>query len=76
MSHGISKEVGFEQEVLYSFLKNERINWIKIMYLFYRQIVKLIDHNSSADTQVHTRYFIVDYSTLEKTGKTIEPVIT
>ena len=72
MSHGISKEVGFERDVLYSFLKNERINWRKILYLFYRQIVKLIERNSNADTQVHTRYFIVDDSTLEKTGKTIE----
>lgn len=72
MQVGISKELGFEKDVLYAFMKNSRINWRKIVHLFFRQVTSLIDAHTDGSSKMAHRYFIVDDTQLDKSGKTIE----
>lgn len=71
-----SRSSDFKKDVFYDFMKNPKIDWRKIVLLFIRQALKLIDkktveHNSASS---QPRFFILDDSVLEKTGKTIEAI--
>lgn len=74
MQHGISKELRYEKDVLYEFVKNTRIDWRNIVYLFFRQVMGLVSSNTDGSSVRSVRYFIVDDSLLEKSGKKIEMI--
>jgi hypothetical protein len=66
----------YKKDVFYDFMKNSRIDWRKIVHLFLRQVLKCIDIKSvdkSRDSK-QSRFFILDDSILEKTGRTIETI--
>lgn len=66
----------FKKDVFYDFLKSPEIDWRKIVLLFLRQVLKLIDRKTVERDNVsgQPRFFILDDSVLEKTGRTIEAI--
>jgi len=74
MQNGLSKELGFEKDVLYSFLKNPQIDWRRILLLFHKQIARLISKKKTDRDCSSPHYLIVDDTILPKTGKTIEHI--
>ena len=60
MQHGISLELGHQKDVLYSFLKNPKIDWRRIMYLFLQQVANLIAKHTDGREKGKNRYLIVD----------------
>ncbi|MCZ2443307.1 MAG: transposase, partial [Flavobacteriales bacterium] len=72
MQHGISLELGHQKDVLYSFLKNPKIDWRRIMYLFLQQVTNLIAKHTDGSEKGKNRYLIVDDTMIEKSGKKIE----
>jgi len=71
MLSGYSKELTHKKDVLYDFMKNPRIDWRRIVWLFVNQILKVIDKKSISKSNA-SRYLIIDDSLLSKTGKKIE----
>ncbi len=70
---GYSPSLCAKKDAFYTFLKNPRINWRKIVLLFARQFLK-IAHTKSVDkegTQT-PKCLVIDDSLLDKTGKAIE----
>ena len=63
-----------KKDVFYDFMKNPKIDWRNIMFLFIKQLFKLIDNKSVTDNNSvkNPKFFIIDDSILEKSGKTIE----
>jgi hypothetical protein len=59
-----------DENTLYRFMNNERINWRKLLMGFARQF-KTIAHKCGEEAQTPT-CFVVDDTDLEKTGKTFE----
>jgi hypothetical protein len=59
-----------DENTLYRFMNNERINWRKLLMGFARQF-KTIVHRCGDQFKTVT-YFIIDDTDLEKTGKTFE----
>lgn len=72
MLSGYSKELNHKKDVLYDFMKNNRVDWRRIVWLFVNQILKIIDRKSISKKSDTTKYLIVDDSLLPKTGKKIE----
>ncbi len=74
--NGKSISSDFKKDVFYDFMKNPKIDWRKIVLLFLRQVLKLIDKKTVENTSSSNepRFFIVDDSILEKTGKAIEGI--
>lgn len=76
MQAGISKELAHKKDVLYDFLKNPRIDWAKIVLLFAKQVLRIIDVKSIDKEPQTPKFLIVDDSILHKTGKKIEAIGT
>jgi hypothetical protein len=71
-----SQCVDFKKDVFYDFMKNEKVDWRKIMYLFVKQLFMIISNKSIDDSsnEKSPTFFIIDDSLIEKTGKTIEKI--
>lgn len=71
-----SKNMDCKKDVFYDFMKNPKIDWRNIMFLFIKQLFKLIDNKSVTDNNSvkNPKFFIIDDSILEKSGKTIEKI--
>lgn len=74
MQAGISSELAHKKDVLYDFLKNPRIDWAKIVLLFAKQVLRIIDVKSVDKEPQAPKFLIVDDSILHKTGKKIEAI--
>lgn len=74
--YGKTHASDYKKDVFYDFLRNSRIDWRNIVYLFLRQVLKLIDKKSVDGGQAskQPRFFILDDSILDKTGKAIEAI--
>lgn len=72
MQSGIAKELTHKKDALYDFLNNPKINWRTILWLFSKQVLKIIDNKSIDDDQDRKRYLIFDDTVIPKTGKTME----
>lgn len=59
-----------DENTLYRFMNNDRINWRKLLLGFARQF-KTIVHRCGDEVKT-VAYFIIDDTDLEKTGKTFE----
>ncbi len=70
------EEVGLKKDVFYEFLRNPNIDWRRIMYLFIRQLFKLIEEHSVENhySKSQPSFFIVDDTLIQKTGKNIENI--
>jgi hypothetical protein len=71
-----SQQIDYKKDVFYDFMRNSKIDWRNIMYLFVKQLFKVIENKSVADIK-HVKsptFYIVDDSLLEKSGKTIEKI--
>jgi hypothetical protein len=60
--------------VLYDFLKNEWVDWGKILTNFSRQFLKITKSKGDATNISRPKCLIIDYTLLCKTGKTIEHI--
>lgn len=71
-----SQSIDCKKDVFYDFMKNPKIDWRNIMYLFVKQLFKVIENKSITDAKQHKfpTFFIIDDSLLEKSGKTIEKI--
>lgn len=76
MRFGNAQSPGLKKDVLYGFMRNPLTDWRKIVHLFLRQVLRYRDRKSVEDSQVakQPRFFILDDSILEKTGKSIEAI--
>ncbi len=70
-----SQCIDFKKDVFYDFMKNEKIDWRRIMSLFTKQLFRIIQKKSVDVNEVKTpTFFIVDDTLVEKSGKTIEKI--
>lgn len=71
-----SQTIDCKKDVFYDFMKNERIDWRKIMFLFVKQVFKIIENRSIADSKQEktNSFLIIDDSLIEKSGKAIEQI--
>ena len=71
-----SQTIDYKKDVFCDFMKNERIDWRKIMFLFVKQVFKIIENRSIADSKQEktNSFFIIDDSLIEKSGKAIEQI--
>ena len=71
-----SQQIDYKKDVFYDFMKNPKIDWRNIMYLFIKQLIKIIEKKQVVNgKEVKTpTFFIIDDSLLEKSGKTIEKI--
>lgn len=74
MHSGLSEKLGCKKDVFYDFMKNPRIDWRKVVFLFAKQALKIIREKSEDDGKRQPRCLIVDDSLLIKTGKKIEMI--
>src|SRR5699024_10080340 len=72
MRSGLSPKLSHQKDVFYEFLHNPRINWRKVVFLFAKHVLAVINKKSKGKDNKHPRCLIVDDSLLEKTGKKIE----
>ena len=72
ISSGFAKEIDYKKDVFYEFMKNENIDWRRIMYLFSLQFLRIIRKNEDSGALKLPKFLIVDDSILEKSGKKIE----
>ncbi len=68
-----SQCVDFKKGVFYDFMKNEKVDWRKITYLFVKQLFMIISNKSMDDSgnEKSPTFFIIDDILIEKSGKTI-----
>ena len=71
-----SQNIDFKKDVFYDFMKNSKIDWRNIMYLFVKQLFKITENKSvtAIEQEKKATFFIIDDSLLEKSGKTIEQI--
>lgn len=72
MQSGYSKELSNKKDVFYTFLKNENIDWRKILQLFVKQFFKIVEQKGDQSDVNSPKCIIVDDTQLSKTGKVIE----
>ncbi|MBL4861400.1 MAG: transposase [Crocinitomicaceae bacterium] len=72
MSTGYSKEIAHQKDVYYGFLNNAKIDWRRIVTLFIKQSISLIEKKSEIKENDRPGCIIVDDSTMPKSGKSIE----
>lgn len=71
MQSGFSKELSHKKDVFYDFLNNSKVQWRRIMKLFFKQILTLILAKSE-DKNDGPKFLVVDDTILGKLGKKIE----
>lgn len=71
-----SQIIACKKDVFYDFMKNPKMDWRNIMYLFVKQLLKLIEKKRvpTSNQPKTPTFFIVDDSLIEKSGKTIEQI--
>ena len=69
---GYSKEMEHKKDVFYDFMKNENIDWRKIVHLFSLQFLRIISKKGDSSELKTPRCLIVDDTFLGKTGKKTE----
>jgi hypothetical protein len=72
MHSGYSIETSTKKDVYYDFLKNENIDWRRILCLFTKQFFKTVDKKGSPNDFESPLCLIVDDTQLNKTGKKME----
>lgn len=72
MGMGISKDIVHKKDVFYEFMKNERIDWRRILTLFVSQFNSITARHSEDRQPDSPICLIVDDSILTKSGKCIE----
>lgn len=72
MHSGYSIETPKKKDVYYDFLKNENIDWRRILQLFTKQFFKIVDNKGDQTEASSPLCLIVDDTQLNKTGKKME----
>lgn len=72
MASGFGKDLGHKKDVLYAFMKNERVDWRRILALFCVQFIKTTKEKGDRDEPSTPKCIVVDDTLLGKTGKRIE----
>lgn len=74
MLSGYSSQLNHGKDVLYDFLKNELIDWRKILLIFSKQFVKIAKKKGDKEAAKSPKCLILDDTLISKTGKTIEQI--
>jgi Transposase DDE domain len=74
MLSGYGTELNYGKDVLYEFLKNEGVDWRKILTIFSKQFVKIAKKKGDSKDIKSPKCLILDDTLLCKTGKTIEQI--
>jgi hypothetical protein len=74
MHSGYGTKLNYGKDVLYDFLKNEWVDWGKILTNFSRQFLKITKSKGDATDISSPKCLIIDDTLLCKTGKTIEHI--
>lgn len=72
MASGYAKEMEHKKDVFYDFMKNENIDWRKIVCLFSIQFLRIASKKGDSEELKTPKCLIVDDSLLEKSGKKTE----
>lgn len=72
MNSGFSRELNHKKDVFYAFMKNEWVDWRKILTLFSTQFIKITKEKGDKDEASTPQCIIADDTLLEKSGKMIE----
>lgn len=72
MSSGFSIDLNHKKDVFYAFMKNEWVDWRKILTLFSAQFIKITKEKGDKDEPSTPQCIIVDDTLLEKSGNKIE----
>ena len=74
MHSGYGTKLNYGKDVLYDFLKNEWVDWGKILTNFSRQFLKITKSKGDSTDISSPKCLIIDDTLLCKTGKTIEHI--
>lgn len=74
MQSGYGSELNHGKDVLYEFLKNEWVDWRKILTIFSKQFIKIAKKKGDSQDIKSPKCLILDDTLLSKTGKTIEQI--
>ena len=74
MHSGYRAELTYGKDVFYEFLKNEWVDWRKILTIFSKQFVKITKKKGDSSDIKSPKCLILDDTLLTKTGKTIEQI--
>ena len=75
MHSGYGTKLNYGKDVLYDFLKNEWVDWGKILTNFSRQFLKITKSKGDSTDISSPKCLIIDDTLLCKTGKTIEHIL-
>ena len=74
MHSGYGMKLNYGEDVLYDFLKNEWVDWGKILTNFSRQFLKITKSKGDSSDIFSPKRLIIDDTLHRKTGKTIEHI--
>lgn len=74
MLSGYRTSVSHGKDVLYEFLKNELIDWRKILFIFSKQFKKIAQKKGDTITLTSPKCIILDDTMIPKSGKAIEKI--
>ncbi len=74
MHSGYGTKLNYGKDVIYDFLKNEWVDWGKILTYFSRQFLKITKSKGDSTDIFSPKCLIIDDILLGKTGKTIEHI--
>jgi hypothetical protein len=74
MHSSYGTKLNYGKDVLYDFLKNEWVDWGKILTHFSRQFLKITKSKGDSTDISSPKCLIIDDTFLSKTGKTIEHI--
>lgn len=69
ISSSFAKEIDHNKAIFYEFMKNENIDWRRIMYLFSLQLFRIMRKKEDSGALKLPKFLIVDDSILEKSEK-------
>lgn len=74
MISGFSNELKYGKDVIYDYIKNEWVDWAKILLLFAKQFIKIALKKGDSTDIKSPKCLILDDTLIEKSGKTIEQI--
>jgi Transposase DDE domain len=74
MLSGYNTNLNYGKDVLYEFLKNEMVDWQKILTFFSKQFIKITKSKGDSKDIKSPKCLILDDTLISKTGKTIEQI--
>ena len=74
MFFGYGTKLNYGKDVLYDFLKNEWVDWGKILTNSFRQFLKITKSKGDSTAISSPKCLIINDTLLCKTGKTIEHI--